>query len=81
MIAFDIDDEFETFMRKANPKVKETSYQYFESRRVFAAGVAAFYFYLTNELTEVSEDQGMRELEKVRQQLVEFFGKRVGFSD
>lgn len=79
MISFDIDDEFEAFMRKANPLVRESSAQYKESRRVFVAGVAATYSFLLNELTPLPEEQAMKELEKISDQL-KAFRKRIGFN-
>jgi hypothetical protein len=78
---FDLDDQFEDFMRKACPDVEEFSVQYKESRRVFAAGCAAMYFWVAFELSELPEDEGVIELEKLRAQLLEFFKDRLGFSD
>jgi hypothetical protein len=78
---FDLDDEFEDFMRKACPEVKEYSVQYRESRRVFAAGCAAMYYFCAFEVSELPEDEAVKELEKLRAQLREFFKHRLGFSD
>lgn len=80
MIEFDLDDEFEKFMRTANPRVPETSMQYKESRRVFVAGAAAMFLFTTNELTTLNDDDAFKQLEKIKAQLEEFFKKRVGFS-
>lgn len=81
MISFDLDDEFEHFMRKVFPMVRETETQYKESRRVFVAGCAAMYSHLVNELTILPEDEALKELEKISEQIQEFMKKRIGFSD
>ena len=79
MISLDIDDEFESYMRKANPLVRETSVQYRESRRVFFAGCASMYSFLLNELTALPEDQATKELSNISEQLKEF-AKRIDFN-
>jgi hypothetical protein len=81
LIAFDLDDEFESFMRKACPLVRETSIQYKESRRVFVSGCAAMYQHLLNEVTTLPEAEAHKELEQISVQLEQFFHKRLGFSD
>jgi hypothetical protein len=81
MIQFDIDDQFENFMRMANPRVRETDSQYKESRRVFYAGCAAIFYFLTNEVTTLSDEDGFKQLDQIKTQLEHFAQKRVGFSD
>ena len=81
MIEFDIDDSFEEFMRKANPLVRETSSQYKESRRVFWAGAAATFLFMTRQVPTVSEDEGVKLLEKLKREIEDFVRRRVGFSD
>lgn len=81
MIAFDLDDEFEEFMRKVFPMVRETETQYKESRRVFVAGCAAMFFFWVRDVARVSDEEGVEALKKVQDQLDEFMRKRIGFSD
>jgi len=78
---FDLDDEFENFMRRVFPAVKEHEIQYKESRRVFTAGAAVMFMHITGEIPQLSEDHAMEELKKLDDQFSDFFKKRVGFSD
>jgi hypothetical protein len=71
----DLDDEFDGFMRKANPTVPQHSAQWQESRRVWYAGVALLFYHLLT-LTTYSDDVSARELEQIKQQLLAF-KKRV----
>lgn len=79
MKTFDLDDEFEAFMRKVNPTVPETSVQYQESRRVFVAGALDMYVFCVNELTVLPEDEAINALRKINEQFKDF-RKRVGFN-
>lgn len=79
-VSFDIDDAFEEFMRKANPRVPETATQYLESRRVFYAGIAALFMFVSNDLTTLPDEEAFRELEKIKKQIDQFFHKRLGFN-
>ena len=81
MKPFDIDDEFEAFMRKCAPEVPETSVQYKESRRVFSAGAAVMFLYITRELPLFSDESGVEELQKLQAQFDEMFYKRIGWTD
>jgi hypothetical protein len=81
MKAFDLDDEFEEFMRKVNATVPQYSGQYKESRRVFMAGAGAMFIFCTFELAKLPDEEGVAALEKLRRELNEFFYKRVGFTD
>lgn len=73
---FDIDDEFEAFMRRCYHKVKEHSPQYRESRRIFLAGMASCFFYVVS-LAKFEEDIAEEELHKLQDQLCEYFIKRM----
>jgi hypothetical protein len=68
----DLDDEFEAFMRKVNPQVRQHEAQYKESRRVWFAACAALFHHMANKVTEISDDEGVKEYENVTQQLQEF---------
>jgi hypothetical protein len=66
-MTLDLDDEFESYMRKVNPTVPEHSTQYRESRRVFHAGAFVVFTYITYHVASLSEDEGvvlLAELEK-----------------
>jgi len=67
----DLDDAFESYMRKVNPTVAETSTQYRESRRVWFAAVAVIYYYLLS-VTTLPEDDAIKLLAKIEKQLREF---------
>ena len=73
---FDIDDEFESFMRRCYPKVKEHWPQYKESRRIFIAGMASCFFY-TVSLAKYEAEVGEEELHKLQDQLCEYFIERM----
>jgi hypothetical protein len=69
-VPIDIDDEFEAFMRQAyGPSVSPAQYR--ESRRVFYAGVALM-FHHSISLADLPEDDGIKELKQIDQQLVAF---------
>lgn len=72
----EIEDEFEDYMRKTNPRLPAHSTQYRESRRVFFAGAASMFAFLCS-LTQLPDEEGIRRLETMRGQLKEF-AKRVG---
>jgi hypothetical protein len=74
--AFDVDDEFEDFMRRCYPAVKEHDKQYTESRRIFLAGMVSCFFY-TLSLAKYDTDIAEKELRKLQTQLVEYFVKRM----
>jgi hypothetical protein len=76
---YDLDDEFEAFMRRCYPMVKEHSRQYLESRRIFIAGIASCYFYVVS-LARYDVDEAEKELLNLQKQLDEFFMKKMGFN-
>jgi len=79
--SFDIDDEFQRFMLKCFPNVKEHEVQYKESRRIFSAGAAVMFMHVTGELAQLPEETALEELKKLDAQFEDFFKKRVGFTD
>lgn len=76
--SYDLDDEFEDFMRKCNPKVKEHSQQYLESRRVFMAACASMFYYIVG-LAKYDENVAEKELHRVSDQL-DKFRELIGFN-
>lgn len=69
--SLDLDDVFESYMRKVNPGVPQHSAQFKESRRIWFASAAAIHFHLL-AMTELSDDEGLAELKKIELQLLEF---------
>jgi hypothetical protein len=76
---YDIDDEFENFMRRVYPDVLEHSIQFRECRRVFLSGAASMFLWLEG-LAAYPENHGVDALADVSKQLEEFFYKQVGFN-
>lgn len=74
--AFDLDDEFETMMRKLYSEVKEYSNQYRESRRIFFAG-ALCTFLRSIDLAARSDDDAAAGMADLNQQIMAFFEGRV----
>jgi hypothetical protein len=77
---WDLDDEFENFMRRVFPTVKELDRQYLEARRIFASGAASMYFHLTGDVTAVPDDEGVKELARIDKELTDFFKRQIGFN-
>jgi hypothetical protein len=76
MDAFDIDDEFEHYMRRCYTGVPQHSEQYRESRRIFFAGMAST-FYQLMKLTALSDEAAEAGLANIEKQL-KAFAQRVG---
>jgi hypothetical protein len=80
MKPYDIDDEFEDFMRRVQPDLPETSVQHKESRRVFFAGVCSLYYFLmSNDFQSLPDQQALEECARIDKQLMEF-KDLVGFN-
>jgi hypothetical protein len=73
MFTFDIDDEFESFMREVFPTEAEHSAEYKTCRRVFYAGCVAifFNFFMSDELLALSPDERLKAFENVKAQMKE----------
>jgi hypothetical protein len=70
MIRFDIDDEFESFMREVLPHVAEHSTEYRVMRDVFFAGCAVTSeFYMQHAFPSIDT---LKALQKVHDQINEF---------
>ena len=68
MFEFDIDDEFEAFMREVHPHVAEHSTEYSVMRRVFYAGCTTIFhsFFMSNELAALSRTMTGRKTHRRR---------------
>lgn len=70
-----LEESFEDLMRKAYPSVLLNSVQYRESKMLFFAGAAAVFYYSTNQLTALPDEQAEAEMQKIQDQIRSFFGR------
>lgn len=73
MIPIDIDDEFESFMRKVFPKVPITSSQWRESRKIFYCAILIIFLHFKKDLSGASINEFDSEMVSIDKQMRNFF--------
>lgn len=67
-----VDDEFDDFMRRCFPTVKQHDVQWNTSRQVWFAATNCLLAFMLCDLTEVSENEALRKMDDLTCQMKEF---------
>lgn len=70
---FDIEDEFDTYMRKVAPSVQQHDVQYRESRRAFVVGARRLYIYMTQGVVQLSDSDAEKELQRLDREMCAYW--------
>lgn len=70
---FDLEDEFDDYMRKVGPHIPQHTIQYRESRRAFIAGARRLYVYIIEGVTEMSDENAEKELSRLDSEMRVFW--------
>jgi hypothetical protein len=77
----DIDDAFDDYMRSVLPGCKETEIQYRESHRVWHAAMRRLLVHMRDQIPNVSDDEGVVELENLFKQGEEYWNRAMSDKD
>lgn len=68
-----IEDEFDAYMLKVAPSVSSHTIQYRESRRAFVAGARRLYIYMIQSVTELSDENAEKELQRLDKEMCAYW--------
>lgn len=76
---FNIEQEFQKYCQRSKLDLDNCSTaQVIETRRAFYGAIGQFLFYLKTDLAEVSEEEGVAELEGIWRQIAQFWERQAG---
>lgn len=83
MTRFNIEQEFQKYCSRSKLDLDNCpTAQVIETRRAFYGAIGQLLFYLKNDLSEVSDDDGVAELESIWKQVATFWDRQAGkYSD
>jgi hypothetical protein len=68
-MSFDLEDEFDNYMRQVAPSVQQHEVQYRESRRAFIAGARRLYLHMTRDVVQLSDSDAEKELQRLDKEM------------